>query len=227
MGLIENVIGGIFSSDSERRAADHAADRSDEMAREQMAFQERMSSTAHQREVKDLRAAGLNPILSANQGASTPSGAMGSAPKAGSLATTGDALFSTIATAMDAKRLDNDLKSGESARKLQDAQGAAAISASERDQSTAGESKVRSEALKSQLKSIKEKADSDTEAQKYRRKFMKFDEYNKRLQEGLGSANSAKDLFKPPIPWGRSGAKPQYNPNGMVIDRNTGEILEP
>lgn len=49
-----------------------------EEAKKQRDWQEYMSNTAHQREMNDLRTAGLNPILTATggSGAGTPSGAM-------------------------------------------------------------------------------------------------------------------------------------------------------
>lgn len=67
-GLIEGGIGAL---------GQHSANRANaRLSREQMAWQERMSSTAYQRSVQDMQKAGLNPLYWLKGGASTPGGSV-------------------------------------------------------------------------------------------------------------------------------------------------------
>lgn len=111
------LIGGILANQANAEQAAKARDFNAQQALVQMQFQERMSSTAYQRSMADMREAGLNPILAYQKGgASSPVGAMANAvaPQMHDVLT--PAVNSALAATRTKAEVENMLQTNENLR---------------------------------------------------------------------------------------------------------------
>lgn len=203
-GGVMGMIGQNSANQTNRDIASQTNAFNAQQAEKQMSFQQTMSNTAHQREVADLEAAGLNPILSATggSGASTPSGASASgttgAAQQNSLGELGKAVGQTVPSALQASNMQKDLESKDAGIQAQKAAAISSLASANNANTNAEATRADMPSIHARAHSALSKSEADIsesnyrkESSDYNRPYIKWDGMVKRAGDATGVVSDA------------------------------------
>jgi len=201
------LIGSILQNEANAKQASKAYNRSMNAA-----------NTSHVREVRDLRAAGLNPILSATGG----SGA--SSPQA-QPAHMENVMAPAISSALQARTVKREIENTDSQIQLNNTLGATQAKIQAREEATAKQIEQQTKILKAQAPALVNRAKVEAREAQMDDETLTPRYINRMINEGLGTVNNAKDavnILKP-----KTFPKIKIPKGYDLYHRKTGELLTP